>query len=110
MTTYYLHLDYNDLYIAKFKVRTDDINLVYKEISEKIILEGFRNGYTIEEQVHRYKVLCDKIYQQKDRCEKIRASDFLLFFSCYVALCKFNQIKPTEYMFLKKKKRKRLQN
>ncbi len=111
MTKYYLHLDYNDLYIAKFKTTTDDFNSIYKEVSEHIIKDGFKSGFNIHKQINKYKSFCDEIYRQKQHCEKIRASDFIMFLSCYFALCKLNQIKDTDYMFLKIKKRKsRLQN
>jgi hypothetical protein len=111
MTKYYLHLDYKDLYIAKFKTKSDDINLIYKEMAENIIMDGFKRGFTIQQQIDKYTSFCDSIYKMKDHCEKIRASDFLMFFSCYFALCKFKCIKPNEYMFLKIKKRKsRFQN
>lgn len=106
MTKYYLHLDYKDLYIAKFKTKSADFNLIYKEMSENIIKDGFKRGFTIQQQIDKYTTFCDGIHKMKERCEKIRASDFLMFFSCYFALCKFNKIKPYEYMFLKKKKRK----
>lgn len=106
MTKYYLHLDYEDLYIAKFKVKTSDMNLVYQEVSEHIIKDGFKRGFNIQQQISKYKTFCDTIYKQKRNCEKIRASDFLMFLSCYVALHKFNQIKDKDYMFLKLKKRR----
>ncbi len=106
MTYYYLHLDYKDRYIAKFKTNSTDMNLIYKKMSENIIKDGFNHGFTIQQQIKRYTTFCDSIYKMKDHCEKIRASDFILFFSCYCALCKFNCIKPNEYMFLKIKKRK----
>ena len=107
MTPYYFHLDYNDLYIAKFKVYTNDINVIYKRFSEKIIKDGFKRGVSLHQQMERYKLFCDKIYKLKDHCRKIRASDFFMFMSCYCALVKFNYIKPHEYMFLKSKSKKK---
>ncbi len=106
MTKYYLHLDYKDSYIAKFKTTTDDFNSIYKEVSEHIIKDGFKQGFTIDKQIAKYTSFCDEIHRQKRHSEKIRASDFIMFLSCYLALCKLNQIKHHEYMFLKIKKRK----
>jgi len=97
---YRLYLSDGDVTIAKFKTRSDDMNLVYKEYGEEIILQGLRKGFTIEQQVKKYKLFIEAIHKQKRNCYKIRTSDLFMYLSCYSALYKFNEEMDTP-MFLK---------
>lgn len=102
---YRLYLSDGDVTIGKFKTTTDDMNLIYKEFGEQIILDGLRQGIKINTQIDMFKVFIDEIHRQKRHSEKIRHSDFYMYLSCYSALYKFN--KETDGpMFLKIKKKK----
>tara|TARA_R110002096_G_scaffold137433_2_gene290844 strand:- start:177 stop:494 length:318 start_codon:yes stop_codon:yes gene_type:complete len=100
---YTLYLFYNDIQIGKYKMIGDDFNKLYKSFGERILREGFMNGKDIKTQTKTYKQLCDTIYKQKNNCEKIRASDYLMFLSCYINLVKFNLIDYNDFIFLKNK-------
>ena len=102
---YRLYLYDNDIVIGKFKTRTDDMDLIYKEYGEEIILNGLRKKFSIEQQTNKYKSFIEAINKQKSNCEKIRASDLYMYLSCYSALYKFNQVND-DHMFFKKKKKK----
>jgi hypothetical protein len=102
---YRLYLYENDIIIGKFKTRTDDMDLIYKEYGEEIILDGLRKGFCIDKQIDKYKLFIEGINKQKSNCEKIRASDLYMYLCCYSALYKFNKVSE-DHMFFKKKKRK----
>jgi len=102
---YRLYLFDGDVSIAKFKSTTDDMDLVYKECGEQLILDGFKQGINIENQSKMYQMFIDKIKKQKSNCQKIKASDFYMYLSCYSALYKFNK-ETDDPMFLKIKKKK----
>ena len=53
---------------------------------------------------------CNRIEKQKRHCEKIRRTDFFMFISCYFILVKFNIIDSSNFMFLKRKNKKRVYN
>ena len=100
---YTLYLFYKDIQIGKYKMIGDDFNKLYKSFGERILREGFMHGKSIKDQSKTYTLLCNTIYKQKINSEKIRASDYLMFLSCYINLVKFNLIDYNDFIFLKNK-------
>lgn len=103
---YNLYLSHHDLSISKYKVKTSDLSLLYKQLAEHIIIDGFNKGFTIDKQICKYKAFIDKIYKLKVNCYKIKASDYLMYLSCYLCLYKLNNCLIDEPIILKIKKRK----
>tara|TARA_Y100000004_G_C8672735_1_gene309977 strand:+ start:113 stop:493 length:381 start_codon:yes stop_codon:yes gene_type:complete len=106
MKEYKLHVYYKNELIGKYDTRTDDWNDLYDVMSYDIIKQGFKSGYTIPQQIEKFKLFCEAIYKQKINCYKIRHSDFFKFLSCYLALVKYNIISLDNFIFIKKKNRK----
>ena len=100
---YNLYLYYNDIRVGKYPVDKDDIDEAYNEMSKELIMDGLRKGVNIKSQVKFFKSYCNKISKMVDDCYKVKASDFLMFLSCYIALIKFNEIECTDYFFMKRK-------
>jgi len=98
---YNFYCYYKDLRIGKYKCQGDNIEELYSRMSKPIIMDGFKNGKDWKLQVKVFQLYCDGIAKQVDRCEKVRASDFLMFLSCYIALVKYNKIPDTDYLFMK---------
>ena len=100
---YLFYCYYNDIRVGKYKVDGDNFNELYQVMGKPLIMDGFKKGINCKLQCMGYKIFCDKIAKQVERCEKVRASDYLLFLSCYVSLVKYNKINDTEYLFIKRK-------
>lgn len=103
---YRLYLSDGDVTIGKYKTKTDDMDLIYKEYGEEIIVDGLRKGFSIENQTIKYKLFIEAIHKQKRNCQKIRASDLYMYLSCYTALYKLNK-ETDDPMFFKIKKKKK---
>lgn len=104
---YNVYFDYEDLYICKFKVRSDDWKVIYKEVSENFIRDAFKKQVSIPKQIEMCRSFCDKIKKRKQDCYKVRASDYLMFMTCYLVLVKYKQIKDSDIIFLRRKKSKK---
>ncbi len=100
---YNFYCYYKDIRVGKYKCSGDDFNELYEQMSKGLIMDGFEKGMNIQEQIKFFQVYCNKISEQVDKCYKVKASDFLMFLSCYVALIKYNVIHETEYLFIKNK-------
>jgi len=106
--TYDMFLDYEDLYICRFKVKSDDWLSIYKEVSENFIRDAFRKNVTIPKQIQMCRSFCDSIKKRKEDCYKVRASDYLMFMTCYLVLVKYKQIKDSDIIFLRRKRKSRI--
>ena len=102
-----LILRYGDLVIGRFKTRTTDLNLLYKEMSEPVVLQALKDNINIKVQIKNYKLFCDNIHKQKFNCYKLRASDLIMYLTCYLCLTKFN-VEVQEPFFYKLKKKKKI--
>ncbi len=100
----YLYNDNEDI-IGKYTTKGDDMEKVYQTFGARIIRQGFKSGMSIPQQIITYQEYIKVINKQKENCEKIRASDLLMYLSCYCALYKFKTIEG-DHMFLKIKKKK----
>jgi len=87
---YNMYLDYGDLSIGKYKVRSTDMDKIYNQMAKPIILDGFKKGFNVKQQIYKYKLFLDKIHKLKKDCYKIKASDFILYLSCYMCLYKLD--------------------
>lgn len=101
--SYTLYIYYENERICKFKSNTDDLNIMYKDGGEFLILDAFKKKISIDEQIKFYKNYINTIYRQKRDCYKIRASDLLLFRDVFLALYKFNEINSEDIIILKNK-------
>ena len=103
MKSYTMYLYHNDERIFKNKLFTDDIQKIYHDMSYKLIINGLKNNISIDKQISTYKIFMDKIYKMKINCYKIRASDLLMYCSCFFALHKMNQVSPDDCIIIKNK-------
>ena len=103
---YNMYLSHHDLTISKYKVKTNDLSLIYKQMAEHIIIDGFKKGFTIDKQICKYKSFMDEIHKLKRNCYKIKASDYLMYLTCYLCLYKLNNSLIDEPIILKIKKMK----
>ena len=105
---YNMYLDYGDLSIGKYKVRENDLEKIYDQMAKPIILDGFKKGFNINKQIQKYKLFLDKIHELKKNCYKIKASDFIMYLSCYMCLYKLDNKSVDPPMILKIKKKSKL--
>lgn len=108
MKTYTMYLNYKDTYICKFPTTTTDPYVVYEVMGKDSIRDAFSRGINYKRQIEVFKQFCDLILKKKQNCYKIRASDYLLFCSSYLALLKYKQIDYNDIIFLKNKKNLKL--
>jgi|TARA_R110001632_G_scaffold114922_1_gene226379 hypothetical protein len=104
MTKYNMYLFDEEKIIGKYKTRTDDMNLIFTEFGEKIVMDGFKQNINIKTQIDMYKTFIEEINKQKKHSQKIRCSDFYIYLSCFSALYKFNEA-PDDVIFIKCKKK-----
>lgn len=104
MTKYNMYIFDGDVVIGKFKTTTDNMDLIFTEFGEKIVRDGFNQGFNVATQIDMYNVFINEIHKQKRHCQKIRHSDFYIYLSCVLALYKFNQ-ETCDFLFLKCKKK-----
>ena len=102
-TKYEMFIFYKDKRLCKFKVNTDDINEIYNEMSNKLVMDGLRNDISIDKQIERYKIAIEIIHNRKENCYKVRASDYLMTLCCIMSLVKFNQFDLDNIIILKNK-------
>ena len=105
---YNLYLTHGDILIGKYKVLTTDLKKIYNEMGAHVVIQGFKSGNNIEAQIKKYKYFIDYIHTQKINCYKIKASDLIMYLTCYLCLDKFN-VDVEEPIFLKIKKKKKRQ-
>lgn len=103
MKSYTLYLYHNNERMFKHKLLTDNMQTIYDEMSHELIINGFKNNMNLDKQIDTYKKFMDKLYKQKINCYKIRASDLLMYCSCYFALYKFNKIPLDDCIIIKNK-------
>jgi len=100
---YKFYAYYNNIRVGKYPVDKDNLDEMYDIMSKQLIMDGLQRGMNIKSQIKFYKSYCSKISKMVDDCYKVKASDFLMFLSCYTALIKFNEIPSTDYLFIKRK-------
>ena len=100
---YKLYLWHKNERMCKFNVLDNDPDKVYDCYSKKLIINGFKNNIDVKKQVLIMKRLMDELYQQKINCQKIRASDLLMFLSCFFAVRKLDEMDTDNFIFLKVK-------
>lgn len=108
-TNYNLYLFYNDTYICSNQTVGDDWEKVYNQMSLKVIKECMEIN-NFKHIITTCTAFCDKIEKQKRHCEKIKITDLMMFISCYFILYKFQKIDSCNFMFLKRKNKKRVYN
>ena len=102
MTKYYKLYIYNDdIFIAKFKMKTNDSFILEKYYTEYLIRDGFKRGQTMQTQILFFKKFCDIITKQTINCEKIKLTDFMMFLTCSLALHRFGIKDTNDFLFLK---------
>ena len=106
MTKYNMIIFDGDVVVGKYKTKTNDMDLIFKDCGEEIVRDGFKQGINMETQINMYKTFIEEINKQKRHCQKIRHSDFYIYLSCVCALYKFNQ-ETDDILFLKCKKKKK---
>jgi len=101
---YKLYLYYKNELMGNYKVKGDDFDKCFNELSLILVKDGFKKNKTIHQQIQTYKNFCDTILKRKRDCYKIKSSDWWLFLSCYMALVKFNEISYNDFIFMKIKR------
>jgi hypothetical protein len=102
-TIYNLYLYHNEIFLAKYKTTTNDIFLLNKYLSENIIRDGMKKGFTIPYQILIHNEFADMIKKQRINCHKVRASDLRMLLHSQMALHRFGKKSTDDFLFLKKK-------
>tara|TARA_R100000935_G_scaffold26672_1_gene46645 strand:+ start:4839 stop:5183 length:345 start_codon:yes stop_codon:yes gene_type:complete len=100
--TYTLYLFYEDTYLAKYKVRSDDWKNIYKEYSEKTIILGMKIGWKLKDQNKKCKWFITDYEKRVRHCERTKKSDLMLLLSTFFIRYKMNDTK-CDFIFLKNK-------
>lgn len=106
MKTYTMYIYYKDTYMCKFPTTTTDPYVVYEVMGKESVNEAFQKGINYKTQIKVFKKFCNLILKKKLNCYKIRASDYLLFLSSFLALLKYKQVNYNDILFLKNKNKK----
>lgn len=86
--------------ICNFKCIGNSMEECYNEYGKQLVENGLRAGHSIQSQIKSFKLFMWAIHKRKDDCYKIRATDYLMYLSCYCALYKFNEMNDNHF-FLK---------
>lgn len=100
---YWMYIYHNDIYLAKYKTKDDNLEKLSKYLSEDIIRGGMEKGYKISHQIKLHTHFADMLVKQKQDCKKIRASDLRMFIHSHMSLYRFGAISSDNFLFLKKK-------
>tara|TARA_R110001599_G_scaffold348736_1_gene576263 strand:- start:401 stop:760 length:360 start_codon:yes stop_codon:yes gene_type:complete len=100
---YNLYIYHDNIYIGKFKTTTNDMTKLNKYLSEDLIRGGMQKGFTIPYQILIHNEFAEMIRRQRINCEKVRASDLMMFLHSQMALHRFGQKSTDDFLFLKKK-------
>ena len=98
---YRLYLTNGSKTFCSFKCTGNDMYDCYNEYGKKLVINGLKDGYSLKQQIDRYKTFMNILHKRKEDCYKIRASDYLIYLGCYCALYKFNEMDDNHF-FLKK--------
>tara|TARA_R110000803_G_scaffold182404_3_gene244736 strand:+ start:5028 stop:5399 length:372 start_codon:yes stop_codon:yes gene_type:complete len=111
MKTYYkLYLFYENELVGNYPTTIDNWETLYETYSKQVILNGYKANINYKLQIKVLKDFMEVIAKQKRNCEKIKASDYIMFLSCFFALLKYNEIDSSDYIFLKIKSTKATHN
>ena len=103
---YNLYLYHNNVFIGKYGLFYNDIETLTKEYTQKILVDAFRRGVSIERQIKNLTKFCDKIAEMKFNCYKVKMSDLILFMNTALCLFRYNQKSFDDFIILKIKKKK----
>ena len=103
---YNLYLYHNNVFIGKYGLFHNDIETLTKEYTQKILVDAFRRGISIERQIKNLTKFCDKIAQMKFDCYKVKMSDLILFMNTALCLFRYNQKSFDDFIILKIKNKK----
>tara|TARA_R110002020_G_scaffold311311_1_gene526961 strand:+ start:1125 stop:1463 length:339 start_codon:yes stop_codon:yes gene_type:complete len=111
MTTYTQYIFHNDILISKFKAKGDSLEDMFNIHCKPMLLNTMkRHNISLHKQIDTYEEYCNTIEKQKFNCYKIKASELLLYNTCYCSLVKFGKRDPQDCIFLKNKKKLRIVN
>lgn len=96
----------NNNIICKYKVKTNNIEDIYKTHGKYLMENGMKLGYTLKSQIEKYEDYINAVNKRKDNCYKIRASDLLMYLSCYCCLNKLNMMDDNHFFVKIKNKNK----
>jgi len=100
---YWMYIYHNDIYLAKFKTKNDNLQELSKYLSDQIIRSGMEKGYKISQQIFLHTHFADMIAKQRQNCQKVRRSDIDMLLHSHMSLLRFGAISSDNFLFLKKK-------
>tara|TARA_R100000734_G_C3209492_1_gene25178 strand:- start:100 stop:474 length:375 start_codon:yes stop_codon:yes gene_type:complete len=98
---YNLYLYHNNVFIGKYGLFYNDINKLTKEYTQQILVDAFRRGVSIQQQIKHLTKFCDKIAEMKFNCYKVKMSDLILFMRIALCLFRYNQKSFDDFIILK---------
>lgn len=104
---YNLYLYHNDIFIAKYGLDHNNINLLLKEYTQKCLETAFRNNISIDKQIKTMNKFCNNIAKMKEHCYKVKMSDLILFLNTALCLFRYNQKSWDDFILIKIKKKKK---
>lgn len=105
---YNLYLYHNNVFIGKYALFHDDIKKLTMEFSNPLLLNGFKNNVSINDQIEQLNQFCNQIAKMKFDCYKVKMSDLVLFMNSAFGLYRYNRKSWNDFVILKKKKKKRI--
>jgi hypothetical protein len=98
---YNLYLYHNNVFIGKYGLFYNDIEKLTKEYTQEILIDAFKKGLSIKEQIIILNKFCDKIAQMKFDCYRVRMSDLILFMRTALCLFRYNEKSWNDFIILK---------
>ncbi len=105
---YNLYLYHNNVFIGKYALFHDDIKKLTMEYSNPLLLNGFKNNVSINDQIEQLNEFCNQIAKMKFDCYKVKMSDLVLFMNSAFGLYRYNRKSWNDFVILKKKKKKKV--
>ena len=105
---YNLYLYHNDIFIGKYALFHNDIKKLTEEYSNPLLLNGFKNGLSIDTQIQQLTQFCDQIAKMKRHCIKVKMSDLILFMNSAFGLFRYKKKSSNDFILFKKKKKKKV--
>lgn len=103
---YNLYLYHNNVFIGKYGLMDNDINKLINEYTQKFLVNAFRQGVSIQNQISNLTKFCDKIAEMKFNCYKVKMSDLILFMNAALCLFRYNIKSWNDFIILKIKNKK----
>jgi len=105
---YNLYLYHNNVFIGKYALFHDDIKKLTMEYSNPLLLNGFKNNVSINDQIEQLNEFCNQIAKMKFDCYKVPMSDLVLFMNSAFGLYRYNRKSWNDFVILKRKKKKKV--